>query len=111
MYDANMKKHIRRFALYLFSIIIGALLLVTLLPTLVVDVYADQLPWKDSPEAASLFFYRDVVRSFHVLIAASLAAIFGFFMSGNPALRRLTLTMPLWAPILHGILVMAFSLR
>lgn len=105
-----MKRMLRRVALYFISVSTG-LALVLLIAPIPVHVYADHLPWGDSPGARESFSYFYLGRGLFVWAAATLAAAVGFGMNENTMLRRLTLTLPIWPGFLYTQFYLLFMFK
>jgi hypothetical protein len=106
-----MKFRFRWLVLYVVSIILGYALLRLMAPLMAVEIFADRLPWRESQFAMWWFGYFYYLRAIYVLVAASVAALVGFWMWHNPALRRVTLTLPIWTPLLYSQIYLYLMLK
>lgn len=104
----RMKFFLRSLCLYLASIIIGFGAAVLILPFLSSTVFSSHLPEAATRAEMNSFVYFYFYRAFMVLIAASFAAILGFFMWENKGLRRATLTLPIWTPLVYSVFYLLF---
>lgn len=86
---------------YMTAVLLGLAWVLVLVPYLSVDVLADYVPAQDDAFVQAYF-----IGSVVVFVAATLTALIGFFMTENRALRRATLTLPAWVPMLYAVIIL-----
>ena len=104
-----MRRFLRSLILFFVAILAGFGVWVGILPKLSLELFVDLLPPRGTVEG-QIFILGYWFQALKVYFAAIAAALFGFFMVQNKWLRRATLTLPVWAPLVYGLCYLAIQL-